>query len=156
MLFRTTDPQDRAAGAARHPVLGDLWSLRPISRSFGFDRGSPLDRHFVDRFLTAHAGDVFGRTLEIGDDSYTARYGGTRTTHRDILHVDASNPRATIVGDLSGAADLPADAFDCAVITQTLHLIQDVRSALLTLHRSLRPGGVLLVTVPAVSQISPG
>jgi SAM-dependent methyltransferase len=143
-----------AAVALPRLDLGDLWSARPISRSFGFDRGTPVDRHFVDRFLTTHAGDVFGRTLEIGDDSYTAQYGGTRTTHRDILHVDASNPRATIVGDLSGAVDLPAEVFDCAVITQTLHLIQDVRSALVKLHRSLRPGGVLLVTVPSVSQIS--
>jgi SAM-dependent methyltransferase len=146
--------QRYATAALPRLNLGDLWSARPISRSFGFDRGTPVDRHFVDRFLTAHAGDVFGRTLEIGDDSYTAQYGGSRTTHRDILHVDASNPRATIVGDLSGAVDLPADVFDCAVITQTLHLIQDVRSALVKLHRSLRPGGVLLVTVPAVSQIS--
>jgi SAM-dependent methyltransferase len=154
MLFKTLDPKDYAAGASRRPGLGDLWSARPISRSFGFDRGAPVDRHFVDRFLTTYVSDVFGRTLEIGDDSYTARYGGTRTTHRDILHVDASNPRATIVGDLAGAAELPADAFHCAVITQTLHLIQDVRSALVTLHRSLRPGGVLLATVPGVSQIS--
>jgi hypothetical protein len=35
-----------------------------------------------------------------------------------------------------------------------LHLIYDVRAALGTLYRILKPNGVLLVTVPGVSQIS--
>jgi hypothetical protein len=34
-----------------------------------------------------------------------------------------------------------------------LHLIYDVRLALSTLHRILRPGGVLLTTFPGISQI---
>jgi len=136
------------------PDWGALRTARPISRSFGFDRGSPVDRHFVDTFLSTHAEDIQGRTLEIGDDAYTARFGGARTTCRDILHVDASNPRATIVGDLARGDGVPDGAFDCAVITQTLHLIYEVGDALATLHRALRPGGVLLATVPGVSQIS--
>jgi hypothetical protein len=39
------------------------------------------------------------------------------------------------------------------VLTQTLHLIYDVRAAISTLHRILRPGGVLLTTFPGISQI---
>jgi hypothetical protein len=75
MVFKIMNMKDRVRGVSPRLDLGDLWSTRPVSRSFGFDRGTPVDRHFVDRFLTAHAGDVFGRTLEIGDDSYTAQYG---------------------------------------------------------------------------------
>jgi hypothetical protein len=51
------------------------------------------------------------------------------------------------------ADTVPADQFDCFILTQTLQLIYDVRAAVGHAHRILRPGGVLLVTVPAASRI---
>ena len=71
----------------------------------------------------------------------------------DVLHVSENNPQATIVADLANAAHIPSDTFDCIILTQTLHLIYDVRSALITLRRILKPGGVLLATLPGISQI---
>ena len=65
------------------------------------------------------------------------------------------NPQATIVGDLTDAPQIPSDTFDCAIVTQTLQFVYDVRSALATLHRVLAPGGVLLATVPGITKISP-
>ena len=65
------------------------------------------------------------------------------------------NPQATIVGDLTDAPQIPNDAFDCAIVTQTLQFVYDVRAALATLHRILAPGGVLLATVPGITKISP-
>ena len=67
---------------------------------------------------------------------------------RDILMATEGNPQATIVGDLTDAPQIPSDAFDCAIVTQTLQFVYDVRAALATLHRILAPGGVLLATVP--------
>ena len=77
-------------------------------------------------------------------------------TCSDFQHVSAGNPRATLVGDLAEGHNFPADAFDCIVLTQTLHLIYDMGKAVVTLHRMLKPGGVLLVTVPGVSSIDRG
>ena len=65
------------------------------------------------------------------------------------------NPQATIVGDLDDAPHIPSDTFDCAIVTQTLQFVYDVRAALATLHRILAPGGVLLATVPGLTKISP-
>jgi SAM-dependent methyltransferase len=73
-----------------------------------------------------------------------------------VLHVDAGNPSATIVGDLSKSGILPSDAFDCIVLTQTLHLIFDMRKALSELARSLKPGGTLLITVPGITRVDRG
>jgi ubiquinone/menaquinone biosynthesis C-methylase UbiE len=39
-------------------------------------------------------------------------------------------------------------------LTQTLHLLYEVRSAIRTIHRILKPGGVLLATFPGISQSS--
>lgn len=134
--------------------FGDLRRLSPISRHFGYDRGTPIDRYYIEQFLHRHAGDIAGRVLEIGDASYTTRFGGERVTTKDVLHVDANNPHATFVGDLGNADHLPSNAFDCFIVTQTLQLVYDLRPALATIERILKPGGVLLATVPGVCQIS--
>lgn len=133
--------------------FGDLRRTTPISRAFGMDRGLPIDRYYIERFLSAHAQDICGRVLEIADNAYTRRFGGARVTRSDVLHAVAGNPAATFVGDLANGDNLPSEAFDCIICTQTLMFIHDVRAAIATLHRMLRPGGVLLVSVAGISQI---
>lgn len=134
--------------------FGVLRSVKPVSREFGFDRGQPVDRHYIERFLALRADDIRGHVLEIGDDAYTRAFGGARVTESDVLHVARGNPAATIVADLANAEHIPADTFDCIILTQTLHLIYDMRAAINTLYRILRPGGVVLVTTPGISQLS--
>ena len=133
--------------------LGSLRRTDPISPSYGFDRGTPIDRHYIARFMRAHATDVAGRVLEIGDDEYTRRYGGSKVTKSDVLHAAEGNPRATVVADLTDAPQLESGVYDCVICTQTLLLIYDVRAAIATLERILAPAGVLLLTVPGVSRI---
>jgi hypothetical protein len=38
-----------------------IGGLEPISRAFGYDRGTPIDRYYLDRFLDEHNGDIRGR-----------------------------------------------------------------------------------------------
>jgi SAM-dependent methyltransferase len=136
--------------------FGDFTSTWPISACFGFDRGLPLDRYYIEKFLARHAGDVRGRVLEIGDDSYSRQFGGANIGVQDILHVHAGNPIATLVGDLTDPAVVADGMFDCMILTQTLHLIYDFHLALKRIHAALRPGGVVLLTVPGITQIDRG
>lgn len=136
--------------------FGDLRRTRPISRHFGFERGLPVDRYYIERFLAAHADDIQGRVLEVGDASYTRRFGGSKVLWSDVLDAAEGNPDATIVADLAAADQLPSGAFDCVILTQTLQFIYDLRAAIATLYRILAPGGVLLATVPGISQIELG
>src|SRR5204862_1528085 len=73
----------------------------------------------------------------------------------DVLAADPGNPRATIVADLGDGRDLGSNLFNCIVFTQTLQFVYDVRAALQTLHRLLRPEGVLLLTAPGTTQSGP-
>ena len=52
------------------PRFGDLQRLSPISREFGLDRGLPIDRFYMERFLAAHAHHIRGAVLEIGEPTY--------------------------------------------------------------------------------------
>jgi SAM-dependent methyltransferase len=136
--------------------FGSLRRLRPLSRNFGWDRGGPpIDRYYIEGFLERHQDDVSGRVLEVKDDTYTRRFGGDRVERSDVLHPVPGNAVATIVADLtdSDASALPSDAFDCVILTQVLPFISDVAAALGSVHRVLRPGGVVLATVPGISQI---
>jgi SAM-dependent methyltransferase len=146
--------QQRLRRLTRPAWLGTLRRLTPLSTEWGFDRGTPVDRHYIERFLGEHGADIRGRVLEVKDSTYTNRFG-TAVTHRDVLDINASNPVATIVADLSAADDVPSDSFDCILLTQTLQFIFDTRATLGHTCRMLRPGGVLLATVPAVSRIAP-
>jgi SAM-dependent methyltransferase len=134
--------------------LGSLRRTTPISAGFGYHRGEPIDRYYIESFLTSHAADIRGRVLEIGDATYTRRFGGDRVTRSDVLHAVEGNPDATIVGDLESGRNLPAGAFDCIILTQTLLCLYNVRAAIANAKRALAPGGVLLATVPGISQVS--
>jgi glycosyltransferase involved in cell wall biosynthesis len=133
--------------------FGSLRRLTPICRNFGYDRGTPIDRYYIEAFLGRETQTIAGRVLEIGDPTYTRRFGGTRVTASDVLHVRAGNPAATLVGDLVDAPHLPSASFDCVILTQTLQFIFDLRAALETVHRILKPGGTVLATLPGISHI---
>jgi glycosyltransferase involved in cell wall biosynthesis len=137
-------------------VLGDFARLSPFSTEFGYDRGGPIDRYYIEKFLQKEAACITGRVLEIGDNAYTQRYGHKKVEKSDILHIDASNPKATFIGDLSAAPQVPDDTFDCLILTQTLHLIYDFKGALQTCYRILKPGGILLLTTPGITPIDRG
>jgi SAM-dependent methyltransferase len=125
----------------------------PISPHWGFDRGTPVDRVYIEAFLEANRADIRGAVLEFMDDGYTRRFGGDRVTTSDVLEVVEGNPKATIVADLTRPDELPAARFDCIICTQVLQMIFDVRTAAAQLCRLLNPGGVLLVTGSGVSKV---
>lgn len=130
---------------------GSLRRTRPISRRYGYDRGKPVDRHYIEDFLATWSADIQGRVLEIKEPEYTQIYGGARVTRSEVLDVDAANPQATIIADLNGSTRLPDDVYDCIIFTQTLQYIYCLDCALRELHRSLKPGGILLLTVPGIA-----
>jgi SAM-dependent methyltransferase len=131
-----------------------LPGLEPVCRDFGKSRGTPIDRAYIHEFLWERRADVRGRVLEVADSGYTDYLGEGDVTQVDVLHVQEGLPWVTLVGDLVTGEGIPTEAFDCFVLTQTLHLIYDVQAAVRTTHDLLRPGGVVLATLPGISQLS--
>jgi SAM-dependent methyltransferase len=131
--------------------------MAPFSRIYGYDRGTPVDRYYIDQFLGRHrsfagygTGDLRGVAMEVGGDEYARGFGGA-IERVDVLHATADNERATIVGDLATGAGLQESAYDCVICAQTLNAIYDVHGAVRTLQRILKPGGVVFVTVPGIA-----
>jgi SAM-dependent methyltransferase len=149
--------QRKASPPVGAVCLGSLRRTKPISGVFGVDRGQPIDRYYIEDFMGRHggaAGVIRGHVLEVEEAIYTPRLGDPAgVEHVDVLDLDPLNPFATVIADLTDAPDLPSNTFDCIICTQTLLLIYDVRAAVHTLHRILKPGGTALVTMPGISQI---
>ena len=134
-------------------IFEDLLRTEPVSQLFGFDRGTPIDRYYIDKFLTKNSHYIQGAVLEIAETSYSKAYGSNIVSY-DILHTDHSNKKATIVGDLTNPLSLPENKIDCFICTQTLNFIFDVQEAIKGCYRLLKDKGVLLCTVAGICQIS--
>jgi hypothetical protein len=137
----------------RPAFLGTIRRTTPLSDHWGRERGTPVDRYYIEHFLAGARHTIRGCVLEVMNADYTERFGAG-VERSDVLDIDPTNAAATIVADLANADDIPGEIFDCFILTQTLQYIYDIRSAVGHAHRILRPGGTLLCTVPTVSRIA--
>jgi len=94
--------------------FGDLRRLEPISANWGFDRGLPVDRYFIEDFLRRNQLDIGGRVLEVADWVYTREFGADRVDRSDVVDIRATNPRATVIADLTDAPSIPSASFDAS------------------------------------------
>lgn len=133
--------------------LRGLTRLEPFSSVFGLDRGTPVDRWYIELHLAAHSADIRGSVAEIGDDHYVRRFG-REVSETAIVDVDPANRRATVIADLESGEGVPRSAYDCLILTQVLMLTYDVAAAVHNARLALRPGGVLLGSVSGIAQIS--
>ncbi len=134
-------------------IFNDLTRNKPVSSYFGTDRGMPIDRYYIEKFLHENSKLIRGSVLEIAESHYSKKYA-TNVTSFEVLHIDKNNKNATIIGDLSNHETLPADKVDCFICTQTLNFIFDVSKAVAGSYILLKEGGYFLGTVAGISQIS--
>ena len=128
--------------------------LTPISKKYGMNRGTPVDRHYINNFLEEYKNDIGGTCLEVRDNRYGQQYAN-RIKKLDILDIDHGNKEANLYGDLRSLDKVPNNVYNCLILTQVLQYIDDLPSTIKECHRILKPGGVLLLTVPAISRLDP-
>lgn len=131
----------------------NLRVTKPVSTVFGFDRGTPVDRYYIEKFLRENSVHIKGRVLEIENSTYSKKFG-TAVTQFDVLHYTHNNSSATIIGDLTKKETLPEGAVDCFICTQTFNFIYDFKEGIKGAYHLLKKDGRLLVTLAGVCQIS--
>jgi len=136
--------------------FGSLRRITPIAPIWPPRYKAAVDRVYIDGFLEREAMSIQGEVLEVGGLGYTNRFGGDRVTAGSVLHSPiGASPEVTYAADLVDAPEIPSEHFDCVILPQTLLFIYDLQPAVRTLHRILRPGGVVLATVPGITQTVP-
>ncbi len=135
------------------PSWGNLRRVAPISASYGFDRGTPIDRYYVDKFFTAHRHLITGRVLEIQTKDHICTYG-SGVTAADTLDISPEF-RPTYCCDLASATPVPDGSYDCFVLPNTLCFLRNLDAALREARRIVKRGGVILATVPGLVPLTP-
>lgn len=133
-----------------------LRRLTPYRPEFGRRRGECIDRFYIEKFLQIYENLIRGVVGEFEGNDYTLRFGEDRVEKSEILDLNEKNTRRTIALDLGTPESVPQTLFDCVICTQTLFLVADYSAALQSLYRMLKPGGVLLATVPGICPIVRG
>lgn len=132
------------------------WPVSIVSRQMGFDRGTPIDRFYIEKFINAQRRYITGNVMEIGDNGYTTQFG-SNISESYVLTADANTKECgqskVIAGDLQGGS-MREGFLDCFILTQTLPFIYDVRSAAANIVKMLKSGGVALVTVSGITMVS--
>lgn len=128
-------------------------STKPLSQWYGFDRGIPLDRYYIENFINDNKASIQGTCLELLNDNYILKFGENRVSNKIILDIDKNNKNANLISDLRNLKELKDNTVDCIILTQVLQFIDDTNSAISECYRILKPNGILLATLPSISRI---
>jgi len=129
------------------PRWGNLRRLRPFSESYGFERGTPVDRYYLHRFLEQHRHLITGRVLEIEDPGHTRQYGHDLTATDSVNIVAGTYAHLTYLVDLAQSEGvIPDDSYDCFLLPNTLCVRRDIEACLRHALRVVKPGGVILAS----------
>lgn len=140
----------------QYPLISAISQMEtdPISEQFGSERGTPIDRFYIDQFLMEHKDYIRGTVLEIEDSFYTKKFGGDHVEKSIVMDVSSSAPEITFNGNLETGEGIRDNIADCFILTQTLMYIYDLKMAVKNIYKCLKKNGVVLITCSGLSQNS--
>lgn len=126
----------------------------PVGKQYGVPRGGSICRFYIDRFLNQYKQCISGNVLEIGDREYTVKYMN-KLAKSYVMHFDSqyNNTEYDFYGDLRNGKGLKKNFFDCIILTQVLNFVSDLSTIPQVLVDSLKPSGVILLTVSGITPI---
>lgn len=127
--------------------------VTPMSRRFGLEYGQAIDRYYIENFLSNNSGYIKGDVLEVAENTYTERFKSGEVNSME-LHVKGWGGHSVIKGNLETGEGIDEGMANCFICTQTIQFIFDIHRAVLNIHKLLKRGGVALITVAGIAQIS--
>lgn len=109
------------------------------------------DRYLLDKQIKKAGKYITGRVLDVGAGEFN-RYSG----YFKFLEYVRMDPRHVEHADVVGSADnipLPDQSFDSVVCTQVFEHLEFPEKSAHEIHRVLKTGGHLLVTVPQMNEL---
>lgn len=150
--------EDRFAWERSQPykwLLARMLSLGLRANRFGYDprQWPPLTpaRAYIRDFLARYMPFVSEPCAEFNPPYYRPMVLATRRVRAenyDVIDLEPG-PGVTVVADIHDARSVPSDKYGTILCTHVLPFLPRPWDAVRELHRILKPGGLLLVTVAA-------
>jgi len=99
-----------------------------LSSTYGFERGTPIDRTTCTAFSRRHRGDIRGAVLEVQTRSYTERFGAGVT--RSDTFDSVPNLHDLSRGFHDRGQPRPDGTYDCVLLPNTLPHFRDLDAGL--------------------------
>lgn len=140
----------------RYNIIGVISDMLPypVSEQFATERGTPVDRYYIDDFLENHSQYIKGDVLEIEDNTYTKKFGKDKVRTSIVMDVCSTAPIVDFNANLETGEGIRDGVADCFILTQTLMYIFDLKSAARNISRLLKGNGTVLITCSGISQNS--
>lgn len=138
-----------------YPIVGAIASMgtEPVSLQFATERGTPVDRYYIEKFLGNNSRFIQGDILEIEDNTYTKQFGSGNFRSL-VMDVSSESDGVDFLANLETGEGIRDGVADCFICTQTLMYIYDLASTADNIHRLLKTGGTALITCSGLSQNS--
>lgn len=137
-------------------LCNDIFKF-PCDNQFGMSRGTPIDRHYINKFFKQTLiNNNFDNVLEVGDNYYSNKFCNNSLLHileykKNCVGILCNNK---LFLDLECKNILVIKKFDCIILPQTINFIFDLQTVKENLFKLLNPGGQILITSGFISQIS--
>ncbi len=132
-------------------LISDM-PCRPVSKRFGQERGTAIDRFYIERFLADHKKNIKGTVMEIAEKRYITMFPDN-ISEAVVLHVNGWG-EGVVKGNLATGEGIEENRIDCMICTQTIQFIYDIHNVVKNIYKLLKPGGAVMLTASAISQIS--
>ena len=148
LLYRLKNVLQQIRRLVTRKVITKDFHSEFLSSDFGFSRGTPVDRFYIDQFLTEHSNVITGKCMEFGDLSYIEKYGFSVTDKITFNYSEINSMTGkNYTGDLSKTETMPSNIFDCIVCINVINFIYDIPAAMAGLYKILKVGGSVILTV---------
>ena len=134
--------------------LSFMWKIGwiPIRSDMGGSKGKTISRYFVECFIQDQRRILSGDILEIGRNVYKKYIPLENIQSYTCLDIE-KYPDIDIVADIQNMPGVPDESYDSIICTQVLEHVPNPFLAINELHRVLKPGGRLFLTVPFLNNL---
>ena len=133
--------------------FGSFKRHAPFCPNYGYSRGTPIDRYYLEKFIAQIRDQVAGDTLEVGGRRENQKLYGFNNA-RSYMTMDVEpHPEVAIVADVHNADAFKTGSFDTVVILNVLEHCENPSLAVANLHRWLRNGGRVFCMVPNAQRV---
>lgn len=124
----------------------------PVHEDWGYRRGTPIGRVYIDDFLDMERNYIVGDVMEVSETTYSEKFSNPKNV-KSITAIHVDDVYGCRKANLETFEGLREKEFDTMIITQTLAYIYNLNAVAKNIHKALKNGGYAFITVSDIGHM---